>query len=253
MSCRLPIACLLLSLSACKQVADVGGEAVAAPACVTRCMDAGTGAGSGGTLDGGFERPEASVPSADEATYETFTDRLNGLWAGASAAINSEEGTLGSRFEITLDIAPGGVVGTFVVRCLEQPACDPFGPGSAREEGGALEMSDLVTAPYLAASGKLRWINRFGRESEAPFWDMRRAERPSGAALTFDVGFPGAASKSVAAYRVVLAEGSWPDASALEDLDAAASEASLPDGGAPDAGVVSTQHSDAGPAAVGDP
>lgn len=149
--------------------------------------------------------------SLDAAAFGAFNSALNGLWHGISRDLRKEADP--PRFEITFKMdAKGGLgQGRFVVRCLNALDCRPFGPGSADPGGGTIEVLDLESrSGKVLAQGRLRWPTGPG---EMPFWTLERRMDQTDLVLTFDGGgFRGAPPYSATTYKVVLAEGAWPDA-----------------------------------------
>lgn len=208
------------SLCGCVQLSDLGGQKQAE--CGPECLvDAGFTA-----IDAGPKRPDARIMSASPEKLAELVEGMSGLWWG-----HSDEGPrfvdgVDRRVEFEVTFAPEmGGKGTFVVRCLKEPGCDPFGFGSASAEGGRFRMWNVN--PDSGGSGELSWVVSGSSELTAHFRNVQRSE-VGGPALTFYVGLLNGGPEARAVRDVRLASGAYPG-----EPDAGGSDGGTGDGGAP--------------------
>lgn len=222
MSCGDLVSILIAaSLAGCVQHSDLGGQKQAD--CAPECLrDAGSP-----PLDAGPTRPDARIVSESPEKLAELVESMLGLWWGFSDDGNPFVDGVDRRvmFEVAFVSGVGADKGTFVIRCLKEPECDPFGFGSANAEGGRFRILDVD--PEEGGKGELYWVANGSPELVASFKDVRRREF-GGPALTFDVGLLNGGPQASLFRKVTLALGAWPGES-----DAGAADGGTADGGAP--------------------
>lgn len=220
MSCRDVVSILIAtSLFGCVQHSDLGGQKQAE--CGRECLlDAALTPN-----DAGLQRPDARITSASAEELAELVERMSGLWWGTSDDGNPFVDGVDRRvrFEVTFASDGSGETGTFVVHCLKEPECDPFGFGSASAEGGRFRLWNVD--PERGGSGELSWVASGGTELRASFNTVKRME-VGGPALTFYVGVVNGGPGARAVRRVVLVLGAWPG-----------EDGGTPDGGTSDGGA----------------
>lgn len=191
------------SLFGCVQHSDLGGQkqAECGPECL---LDAGSL-----PIDAGPKRPDARIMSESPEKLVELVEGMSGLWWGFSDDGDPFVDGVDRRalFEVSFVSDMGGEKGTFVVRCLKEPECDPFGFGSASAEGGSFRIINVD--PNMGGSGELSWVVSGSPALVASFRSVRRME-VGGPALTFYVGLLNGGPQARLVRRVVLVLGAWP-------------------------------------------
>jgi hypothetical protein len=168
-----------------------------------------------------IDDPRFPNPGSPE-DFRALAAALDGLYHGVS--VRDQRAT---RFEIEFEAGESAGRGRFDVRCLDQPGCNPFGPGSMPLPGeGHYELVSIDT--HDRGQGELSWGRRALPEVE--FWRMTRDER----VLSFLVGYLGLSPAAGVYASIVLAPGGWPDGGDpfTQEVDAGAADAGA-EAGAP--------------------
>ncbi len=211
-------------MGACEQHSDLGGRQQ-----VSACIDC-PNLDAGDSVDAEAQRPGSRFDSGSPDALAAFVAGIDGVWWGFALKANAVDDQVdaNSLFEVTFKAGAKLGEGRFQVRCLKRLECDPFGGGSAKEEGGTFRFFNLDPQSGGIGQGELEWTaNLLPPERVVAFSNMQREER-GGKALTFELGFPNGGPRSRIARRVVLGYGPWPEGAAPSVPDAG-----LTDGGAP--------------------